>query len=171
MKLHEEFKLYESLWDNPVDKILQEDPVIELEFDGFSRDWEEPYASWNGYEVVDRVKSGENTYHKFTYKVDSRDIFELLRDTIIPKHWNEVPANDLLTAYRKLESAWESSTPEDEEKTCEAMELFLAEHLETFIEMFLKQLKEEYLEEAEEWAIDHLSPTDYNDYLADMDDD
>lgn len=156
-----EFKDYENLWEDtsisPVNKILWDTPDIELEYDDFSNDWfEDHFNPDSGHYQT----TGTDYYSDYTYTRDAVDVYETLRDEVIPEYKDKVPSSKLLSDYLALEQTWENSTEENESETCEAMELFLATHLEEFAEIFNNQLIDYYAEEAEEWALDSLEPTD-----------
>lgn len=165
MKLHEEFKEYESLWKeaaeleeaaelDPVSKILKETSDIELEYNGFSiEDVEDRFDPTSDYGHYQRIST--SNYDDFTYTVEAWEVFKVLRDDIIPFYADKVPSHEKLEEYKKLMQAWETSTEETEEATGDAMELYLADNLEYFVEIFERQLKAFYREEAEEWAADH----------------
>ena len=157
MKLHEEFKEYENLWDDsnkevdPVDQILNTTDDFELEYDGFEVEWYEdhfdPSSSYGHYQT------GGTDYHPdFTYKVNAINMFETLRDDILPKHAEKVTDSTLVTEYRKLAQAWENSTDATEAETGDAMELYIAKNLEELVDTFIDEILEHYKEEALEWA-------------------
>lgn len=156
MKLHEEFKEYENLWEDaeldPVDEILNDYDSIKFDYDGFTvegyEDHFDPrYGHWDTAETYE--------HDDFTYDVDAVSMFEFLRDTFLPKNVNKISDVELATEYKKLESAWENSTDETEDAACEALEIFLAKNLEEFVNIFYYELKEYYSEEAYDWARDN----------------
>jgi hypothetical protein len=167
MKLHEEFKEYESMWLteardlDPVDKILHDLPHIKLEYEGFEDDWcEDHFNSADGHWQT----GGTYYYDDFVYPVDAVDMFECLRDRILEKPGAKV-SNELVAKYVELQKAWENTeTPEEEEARGDEMELFLAQHLKEFVEIFNDELLDFFSERAYDWAVDHVDHYDDDDY-------
>lgn len=144
---------------DPVQKILNDTPDFEFEYEGFERDWYEDRFdpnSWYGHYQV----GGTDYYSDYTYSKDAGDVFEDLRDTIIDKYIDKVTDSELLAKYRELKKAWDESDDETEDAACEALEVFIAENLELLVDIFYDQLTEHYAEDAEEWAYEHLDPDD-----------
>lgn len=143
---------------DPIDQLLFETSAIELNFNGFDRDaFQDKFDPNSGHYTVDWT----NHYGDFTYEVSAVSIFEKLRDEIIPKHMSKFEGNEIVDKFKILYQNWEASTKETEEETCSKMEMYLAENLDEFVEIFNEQLLEEYEENAEEWAYDHMEPEDY----------
>lgn len=133
---------------------------VEIEFPEFECEWFKDRADARGQH---RQDYGTDVYPAFTYNVDAADVFDNLRDTIIPKYKDKVEKSDLLAQYLKLDQASEDGSTE----TANALDFFLAQHLEDFIEIFNKALIERYEEEAQEWALENLEPEDPADYWLD----
>lgn len=133
---------------------------VEIEFPEFEREWFKDRADARGQH---RQDYGTDVYPAFTYNVDATDVFDNLRDTIIPKYKDKVEKSDLLAQYLKLDQASEDGSTE----TANALDFFLAQHLEDFIEIFNKALIERYEEEAQKWALENLEPEDPADYWLD----
>lgn len=153
---------------DPVQKELDALEDFEFEYEGYDEDWYEDHfdpGSWYGHYQT----SGTNHFPGFSYSVDSVDVFETLRDTIISKpNIEKVGSNELLTNYLKLEKAWTEASEDMEDELCEKMELYLAKNLGAFVEMFYEPLVEYYKDKAYEWASENLEPED--DYGYDYDD-
>lgn len=157
MKLYEEFKEYENLWEayepTEVDNILWAINDFEFDYEG----WEETGVK-PGFDpgTSDGYYETEETYEHddFTYKVDAVSMFEVLRDEILPEHSNKISNSALAVEYKNLETAWENSTKETEDEAGEALDLFLANNLEILVEDFYDELKEYFSERAYEWAND-----------------
>ena len=172
INLVEEWKLYETMWDNMESKNVdleeennQIDPVqaeldkygdIEIEYDGFDTEWYED--KWNYSRMDHDQDCGIDHYRAFTYSKEVGDIFELLRDTIIDKYIDKVPANEILTKYKELSNALDQSSPDTEDKIIEALELHIAKNLEEFLSIFYDYVADYYWEDAKEWALDHFEP-------------
>ena len=169
MKLYEEFNEYETMWSkdtlqeeqavDPVDEILKTYDDFEFEYDGWSEtvseDRFDPFSSYGHYEV-----SRSYDYDNFTYKVDAFDMFELFVDSFpklikINKKYDEYEL-ELINKYKELEQAWENSTKENEEETAAAIDLFIAENLESLVNTFYYELQDHYESAAYEWASDYL---------------
>jgi hypothetical protein len=163
INLVEEWKLYETMWDesrqeDPVQQILNKASDIEFEFGGFSRDrFKDKWSHTTGH----YTKDWTDRYDNFTYMVDAITVFEDIRDKMIPKYIDKVEQSPLIIECKKVFDAWNNSTPETEAKTGEIFDLFIANNLEALAEVFNNQLKEEYEEEAENWAEENIEPSDY----------
>jgi hypothetical protein len=158
MKLFEEFKTYENLWEDyeptEVDKILWAMNDFEFEYDGFEvEDVEDRFdpGSWHGHYQVSKTYEHDD----FTYKVDAMDVFEVLRDEILPTNKDKISDAGLQAEYKKLESAWENSTKETEEDTGEALDLFIAKNLEDLANDFYSELEAYFKDRAYDWANDN----------------
>lgn len=176
MKLFEEFKLYEIMWDeeqlkgvsskelqedneaDPVHQILSKMEDIDFEFGGFDRErYEDKWSNTSGHYTNDWT----DHYGYFNYSQDAMTVFEDIRDEIIPKYIDKVEQVPLIQECRKLYYEWNNSTDETEDETGAKFELFIAQHLEDLSYIFNDQLTEKYMEEAEAWAAEHLEPEDY----------
>lgn len=170
MKLHEEFKEYENLWGtdtfleevaepDPVDKVLLDTPDIELEYCGFSNKYTKDHfdpGSWRGHYQT----SGSDYYGDFTYKVDPVTMFETIRDDIIPEYASKYPTNELLCEYIRLDKLFQEAPTETAEELGETCDLFLAQNLENFVDLFVDELTKYFSEDAHDWARDSLEPDD-----------
>jgi hypothetical protein len=172
MKLHEEFREYETMWEasetleeavNPVDEILAKTPDYELEYEGFDEDWYED--KWN-YNTMDHDQD-YGTYHfdDFTYEVDATGLFEYLVDLLQDKA-EENPTDEVMVEYKKLIDAWYKAEGEEEDRACAAMELYVAQHLHELADLYYKDIQEHYSDSAYEWAKESLEPSepDYPEY-------
>lgn len=133
---------------------------VEIEFPEFEHEWFKDRTDARGEY---RQDYGTDVYPAFTFKVDATTVFEDLREAIIPEYKDKVNKSDLLTQYLKLDQASEDGSTE----TANALDFFLAQHLEDFVEIFNKALVERYEEAAHEWALEHLEPEDPADYWLD----
>ena len=133
---------------------------VEIEFPEFEQEWVKDRADVRGQHVQDY---GTDLYPAFTYSVDATTVFEDLRETIIPEYKNRVENSELLTQYLNLAQASEDGDTE----AVNALDFFLAQHLEEFVEIFNKALVERYEEAAQEWALDNLEPEDPADFWLD----
>jgi hypothetical protein len=172
MKLHEEFKLWESMWDkkpgtlkedqeaeeDPVLEILNKIPTVEFKYDSYTRE-----SSTDHFNPVDGhwTTSSSARVPGFEYSVDSWTVYEDLRDMIIPKYENKVPKNELLTKYLDLQQNY---VAEIEDEFYTPAEIFLAENFDAFVDMFINQLSDYYEDAAMEWAEENVDPEEYDDY-------
>jgi dsDNA-binding SOS-regulon protein len=144
---------------SPVTKAIKSTPDIALRYKGFAHEWEkdsfDPMSS-HGYDSI----TGTDYYSDYDYLVDADTIFDKLIQDIIPAHINSVPNTPLLDEYKKLDKAYETTTPETEDDTWEALSLFVAENLEGFVDIFYDELLNTYQEEAEQWALENEEPND-----------
>lgn len=154
MKLFEEFKEYETLWESAdaVDEILWALKDFVFEYDGWSKD---SYVDHFNPDSGHYTTSKTYEYDDFEYEVDPVSMFEFLRDDFLPRNSDKIFNAKLAAEYKRLEAACENS-----DEDIEALELFIARNLETFVEMFYEELKEYYKEAAYEWADENL---DYSD--------
>lgn len=155
----ERLKLYND--DNavdPVHQILSKTSDIEFEFDGFSRDRYED--KWD-YNTGHYTKDWTDDYDSFTYSQDATTVFEDIRDEMIPKYIDKVEQDSTIQECKKLYDAWQNSTEETEDETGDKFDLFVAQNLEDLAVIFNKYLVEKYVEDAENWAEEHLEPSDY----------
>jgi hypothetical protein len=164
MKLHEEFKEYENLWEaaeeavDPVSEVLENTPDYELEYEGFDTEWSEDKwnpNSWYGHYTVD----GTSHFRDFAYGVDSVSLFEYLVDLLQNKA-KEPSTSGIMAEYKKLMQAWYAAEGEEEAIACEAMELYVAQHLHELADLYEKDIAEHYKEFAYEWAEENLEPSD-----------
>lgn len=156
MKLHEEFREYENLWEDyeptEVDKLLWAMDDFEFEYDGFEEEgYEDHFDPRYGHSQTSKTYEHDD----YTYKVDAVDMFEFMRDIFLPKNADKISDVELAAEYKKLETAWENSTEETEAAACEALEIFLAKNLEKFVNIFYSELKDYFSEKAYDWARDN----------------
>lgn len=155
MKLHEEFREYEHLWENAepdeVDKILFGIEDFEFEYDGWTEEgsvdhFDPRYGHWDTSKTYD--------YDDFTYTVNAVEIFEVLRDKLLPKIDISKVKDPLVIEYKKLEAILENSNKETEAMNADALDMFLAKNLEEFVDIFYYELQKAYEEKAYGWARD-----------------
>ena len=159
-----------SLSDSVEDALEQYPDDFELEYEGFVDDWEEdrfdPDSRYGHYTV-----SKSTAYDDHSYSVSAYEIFETLADSIIPRNmklsWfakNRIQKKEhelryssskeavisklkkLVEDYYKLEAL--CTELDDPEK----LDIFIADNLETFFELFYDELEDYYMEEARDQA-------------------
>jgi hypothetical protein len=152
MKLHEEFKEYENLWEDyeptEVDKLLWDTEDFEFEYEGWEEEGYEdhfdPGRAYGHYQTSSTYKHDD-----FTYAVDAVDVFETLRDEILPKVDTTKVKNELILEYKKLEAVWEKSK---DDADADVADMFLAKNLEDIANTFYSDLEDYYSEKAYDWA-------------------
>jgi hypothetical protein len=153
MKLYEEFKVYEKLWEavepDPVDKVLQEYDDFKFDYDGFTEDgYEDRFDPGSAYGHYQTYTTHE--HDDYTYTVDAVDIFEALKDDILPNARDT--KNSFAAEYKKLEAVWENSKNDAD---ADAADMFLAKNLDVIANEFYYELKDYYSEAAYNWARDN----------------
>lgn len=170
MKLYEEFRDYEKLWDDvteedkklsedldPADKVLMETDDFELEYEGFEAEWEKDHfdpGSWHGHYQT----RGTQYYPSYTYDVDAISMFETIRDYMLPEYSSKYSNIKEVKEYNRLLKIWENSSEETEDEASAAVDLYLATNLSEFVDTFIEELTDHYAEAAHEWALDNLIP-------------
>ena len=155
--------------DKLVNKLLNEHEDFELEYSGFEKDWHEdhfdPTSLYGHYDTGYTAQ-----YDDFTYRKDAVSIFELIRDTILPKYMDDPKYKNysVVSDYAELEEAYDKATSEEEQQIIiDEQELLLAAELADFYDIFEKVIISEYENDAYEWAEDNISdlteidPRDY----------
>lgn len=174
MRLYEEFKEYETLWEaheqDQVDEILRGYDDFEFEYDGFDDDnYEDHYSYDFGHYTTSKLTH----YDSFTYKVDAISLFDFMRDDFLPDNADNISDDKLEDTFKKLNTATddtyaalniakEKNTPEEIKAATaayntamDALELFIANNLGTFVDMFYSELLDCYEDEARDWARDN----------------
>lgn len=189
MKLYEEFKEYETLWEekefkseyarlmstpegraqfdamspkdkvelyrldraaDPVNKILDSYKDFEFEYKGFEYEWFkdkfDPFR-WHGH----YQETGIDEHPDFTYTVDATTIFDHLGLVLNDPDVEHKEAKEV-AEYLRLLQIYKDTTGEDEEAAEEALSLYLATNLETFVEIFYDELLKYFEDDAYEWA-------------------
>lgn len=141
---------------DPIQKVLNDIKEIDLEYGGFANDWYEDHFDPNSY-YGHYQTGGTDHYDDFTYTVDATSVFEYLNE-LLPAKLDKLPVNDLTVEYKKLLKAYNDSTDDMEEEAGEALDLFLAQNLEEFVEIAKEYVLEHFAEDAEAWAIEHSEP-------------
>lgn len=187
-KLHEEFELYENLWED-AEAPATEDPYaefklsdsvevalenypwdFELEYSGFTDNWEEDSWDYERHEYTSIPRS--KRYDDYTYSVSPKDLWETLRDIIIDQYiskpgyiekaikyykssfvsWNqdraEESAEDLrkiAADYQKFQELWKT-----DETAGDKLDIYIADHLDEFFCLFELPLKDYYEESAKD---------------------
>lgn len=134
MKLHEEFKEYETLWGDldPVDQILNSTDDFPLYYD-YDEEWyEDHFSPVTGHYTT----GGTHHYTDVCYEVTAGEMFEAMQD-ILPKYAAKKESNPLVKKYLDLEQKLNAtSTPEDEEKVYATIDLFMAQNLDELSYVF-----------------------------------
>ena len=164
MKLHEEFKEYENLWESsetvdPVDEILKQTPDYELEYEGYDEDWYKDKFDPTSLYGHDQ-DYGTHHYNDFTYAIDAVRLFEYLADDLLQDKAQEPITSDLMAEYKKLMDAWYAAKGDEEDRACDAMELYIATHLHELADLYSKDIEEHYKDDAYEWAYENLDPAE-----------
>lgn len=164
---------------DPVDRILAKIPCIVLDYSSFTKEYTQdhfdPRLDHGHYQT-----SKEHLWPEFEYEVDTVDMFETVRDKIIPKYINKTKSSvskyryssfaksltTLDTELKNLYTTYKNASPETEAEACQALELFIAQNLESIVILFENWIKEYYAEDAEEWAENNLDSMDPRDYFA-----
>ena len=143
---------------DPVDQILNKTPDYELEYEGYDEDWHEDKFDPSSLYGHDQ---DYGTYHfdDFTYAVEARELFEYLVDFLQDKAQEPI-TSDLMAEYKKLMDAWYAAEGEEEDRACEVMELYVAQHLEELAQLYDKDIHAHYEERAYEWARENLDPVE-----------
>lgn len=156
MKLHEEFKTYETLWEDyeptELDKLLWAMDDFEFEYDGWE---EEGYTDQFDPRYGHYQTSKTYEHDDFTYKVSAMDVFEVLRDEILPTNKDKISDAGLQAEYKKLEAVWENATEETADAAGDALDLFIAKNLEDLANYFYAELETIFKDEAYSWANDN----------------
>lgn len=153
MKLHEEFKEYEELWEelSEADEALKNTPDFELEYEGFTVDaWEDV---WNPYRSEPDQIDHSYRIGDFTYTVDASDMYDTIcgfleRETDASKSPEVAEYLRLYTIYEKADTA----------EALDAVELYIVQNLNKLFETYKVEVYEYYEESAQEWAINHKEP-------------
>lgn len=158
MKLFEEFKEYENLWEvfelSAADKLLLAMDDFEFEYDGWSEDGYEDHFNPNSYYGHYQTRKTYE-HNDFTYTVDAVSVFETVRDEMLPNMPDKISNAELAAEYKKLEAAWTNATKETEDEAGEILDLFIAKNLDAFVDDFYTELKAYYRENAYDWARDN----------------
>jgi hypothetical protein len=156
MKLHEEFREYENLWEDyepdEISKMLWAMDDIEIEYDGWTEEgfndhFDSRYGHWTtptSYDVPDTV-----------YKVDAMTMYEALIDHILPKYINEVDDKNLVAEYKSLVAACEeseNSSKEASEAAWDALALFIVQNMEDLVALLYDKVQEHFEDDARRYA-------------------
>ena len=184
-KLFEEFKEYENLWEdvstegpeaksaadpyaefnlsNSVEEALDNFPDdFEIVYDGYTANWEDD--AWDYEREEHTTVSRSRKYDDFTYRVSAKDVWEVLRDSIIDEYidkpgylekafkyyaseflspsWADESIADLkkvVADYKKLQEL-QKTDDEAGDKT----DIYIADQLDSFFVLFELPLKEYY---------------------------
>lgn len=170
MRLYEEFKEYETLWEKVTTDEL-EDKVyklrdnledVEFDYDGFEietcKDGFDP-GSWYGHTQT----CGTAYIPDFTYTVDAVDVLYALEDSILPKD-NKHHRPVFLDPYYDLEVILDNA--KDEKQRTEAglhMDHLLVKHFDELVDWYYRELKDYFADEAYDWAYENVEPEE-NDF-------
>lgn len=163
---------------DPVDELLAKIPCIVLDYSSFTREYaQDHFDPRHGHYQT----SKDYLWPEFEYEVDTVSMFETVRDDIIPDYINKVKPSlskykyntsftkslaTLDTELKNLYTTYKNASPETEAEACQALELFIAQNLESIVILFENWIKEYYAEDAEEWAENNLDSMDPRDYFA-----
>ena len=154
----------------PYNAILKKMPAFELEYKGFDREWYKDRFDpnlWGGH----YTENGTDHIDDFTYEVEAEEMFEFVRDLVdesITK--GTAPKSELIDELAKRFPPKQYTSTEEEQADNDAYDLFIAKHLEEFVELFMDDVLEHFQDEAYQWAEEHLEPADDDDYWDDWDD-
>lgn len=172
MKLHEEFKEYETLWEEVeetkvlkensdsseelIDKALEGIADFELEYDGWTDHDAKDHFGWNGhYQTTTHIN-----YPEFTYEVEVAEMYEDMRDVLLVKYADKHMKNALVQEWQRLYAAYETASDEEKVAAEEAIDIFVADNLEDlFIELY-NDILSYYKDRAYEWAHEFIEPCD-----------
>jgi hypothetical protein len=144
---------------DPVDQILKKTPDYELEYEGFEEDWYEDHFDPGSY-YGHYQTGGVYNVNDFIYKIDAVTLYEFLADFLNGK-LKETSPYSLTNEYNKLAQACIDAEGTDEEEAVnEVADVFLAQNLHDFAEIYYEDLLKYYHDDAYEWARDHLDILD-----------
>lgn len=137
-----------------VNKLINEHDDFDLEYEGFEQEWHEdhfdPALPYGHYDT------GGTTWHDdFTYNKDAGDMFELIRDTILPKYLNHPKYKNLslVSDFAELDDAYNKATSEEEQQIIlDEQDLLVAGNLDSLFDSFDTIIVSRYSDEAYEWA-------------------
>ena len=138
---------------------------FEFEYGGFEddavTDHFDPNSAYGHYQTSKRI------YHPdFTYEVDAVSMFEVMRDRFLPNNVDKISDSTLAAEFKKLNAADDEAyaallnakangTSEELKAASytynianEALELFIANNLKTFVDMFYNELRDWFEEDA-----------------------
>ena len=145
---------------------------FELEYDGFTDEWEEDRFdpnSWYGHYTVSKSREVD----AFSYTLDAVDVLETLEDSILPKYFTPETAEKAITRYRARFGNYNKSAAEkgeaamrklladyqkvyalcyenDDDEDMEKLSIFVADHLDEFFDLFYDEFKDDYEEIAKD---------------------
>lgn len=169
MKLYEEFKEYETLWEkvtaddinSKADKLYYDLEDVEFEYDGFAGDsYEDRYSYDYGHYTVDKTVY----YDDFTYVVDVAYVLEALERSIIPKD-NRYGCPAFLEPYYDLKAIADNAKNEKQKTEAQAhMNHLLVKHFDELVDEYYRELKDYFADEAYEWAVENVEPRETDDF-------
>lgn len=171
LKLYEEFKLYENLWDDTEDTPAEKEASSEfarlkstpegrkyLKSLSASERWrlEKEYISTTpSYKLVSSYYKITLEYDDYNYGADAHDVFDAVYELLdSEKNLAKISNKELVNEYNALVQAWENAAPEDELKTLEAIDYFVADNLDELVSELYDDVLERFDEQAADWAKD-----------------
>lgn len=176
MNFYEDFKQYESLWedykerryeifdfDDSVEDALSELDTIELEYPGFTADFYiDQYDPSDSYSYSQSTQTSE--FLDFTYPAPAEEVFEKLLNWILPREGIKYSNNELVKEWKRLEAACRNYENENIEESETALGLFIVNNMEALVKLFSKELLEVFEEDAQIWASENCDPVDPRDF-------
>lgn len=141
---------------DPLTQVLNELGAIELEYEGFNDDWFEdrfdPNSNYGHYQVT-----GSTGYNDFTYKVEAGDLFDFIEEYCLSEEKDSSKSPEV-AEYLRLKNIYEATDfgTEESDEAFDAMNLYLAQNLEKFFEVYEKDVYDYFEEQAQEWARENL---------------
>lgn len=155
LKAHQEHKA-----QDPINIALAKIGKIDLAYDSFDRDrCEDGFDPRTMYGHTQ--KTWTDHYLDFTYSLDAGDVYEVIYDIIYEnKDKDSVKSSELVTKFNELDQKLAQASGEEWNDLDDQMNLFLAENLEAFVDLFINEVLEHFQEDAENWAEEHEEPYD-----------
>jgi hypothetical protein len=173
MKLYEEIKMWESLWEDRIETYIDEktekiiDDLLEkadnyiIEYEGFDEDYAEDhwdYSSESHYQTSTIAHYGD-----FEYEIEVGDVWEDIvnisqKDIDKHKFIQSAKSTELLNTFIKLQKEAEEASKDQATLYWNRLGVFVAENLDGLFEIFYDYFYNKYEELAYEWALDHVDP-------------
>ena len=158
--------------DSELDKMLDSYDDIELEYDGFEREWyEDHYSHISGHYTT----GGTTRYPDFTYEIDATSAYEAI-DTVLYRY-SSGKIKTSLPSDKYAQEVFKLYTNKKNTKNDAAAEMiahfeyvyYITYNLEELVAVFYDEIKEIHYKYAMEWAEEYLEG-DYDDDGYDYDD-
>ena len=173
MKLYEEFKEYENLWEALEDEGNQTEKEFRSEYARLSstpegreqlkamdfrkrRELEQADRKIRpSYKLLSSYYTITLEYEDYNYEADAHRVFEAIHDILcFEENLAKMSNRELANKYDELWDAWSNATPEDSLEAEEAFDYFVAENLDEFVSELYDELLEDFDDFATEWAKD-----------------